>query len=129
MSFDDILDHFERNRKLYILGFVGISSLLMRGNIVRGAMGGANVRGAFANTASFIFRSPQTINITTVLDRGGRGHPGWPVQNLETKRVFFSQQQAADAFGIPKSVMSGHIRGKFPDIDGLHFQRVNLAAA
>jgi hypothetical protein len=98
----------------------------MRSNIIQGVMGESGVQGAPTNTASLIFRNKQTINITTVLDREGRGHPGWPVRNLESKRIFFSQKEAAEAFGIPAPLMSGHIHGKFPDIDGLHFERVNL---
>jgi hypothetical protein len=81
------------------------------------------------NTASLIFRSPQTVNITAVLDREGRGHPGWPVRNLETKRIFFSQREAAMTFDIPEGILSGHITGKFPDANGLHFERVNLMEA
>ena len=128
--FDGLTNHVKRYKVAYSLGagiaVAGITCLIMRSNIARGAMGGANTRGEFANTASLIFRSPQTVNVTTVLDRGGRGHPGWPVQNLETKRVFFSQKQAAEAFGIPEQILSGHLNGKFPNVDDLHFQRVNL---
>ena len=62
-----------------------------------------------------------------MIDREGRGHPGWPVRNLETKHVFLSQKEAANAFNIPESLMSGHINGKFPDVDGLHFERINFA--
>jgi hypothetical protein len=128
--FKNVKSHFERHKVAYSLGagvaVAGITCLIMRGTGVRGAPGVSGVRGAPTNIASFIFRSPQTVNITTVLDREGRGHPGWPVRNLETKRIFFSQKEAADAFGIRKGVMSGHINGKFPDIDGLHFERVNL---
>lgn len=79
-----------------------------------------------ANIASHFSFGDKTINITTVLNRAGRGHPGWPVQNLETNQVFFSQKQAADAFGISETFLSGHLQGKYPDANGLHFQRVNL---
>jgi hypothetical protein len=103
----------------------------MRRNIARGVMGESGPQRGPANTASFsfMFKSPQKINITTVLDREGRGHPGWPVRNLETKNIFFSQKQAAEAFNIPQNVLSGHLKGKFSDVDGLHFERVNLVPA
>ena len=130
---DKFKAHIKRHKTVYIsvgTGVVvaGITMVIMRSNIARGAMGGANARGAFANTASrsFLFHSPQTINVQTVLDRGGRGHPGWPVQNLETKRIFFSQKEAAKAFDIPEKILSAHITGKFSDADGMHFYRVNL---
>jgi len=130
---DGIKAHVVRNKKVYIIGGVvviaGITYTIMRSNVARGATGGANARGAFANTASIKFANKSRINITTVVDRGGRGHPGWPVQNTETKQVFFSQKQAANAFDIPEKVLSAHLQGKFPDVDGLHFERVNLVPA
>ena len=85
-----------------------------------------DARGASGNTASFVFKNNQTINVTGVLDREGRGHPGWPVRNLETKHVFLSQKAAAEAFDIPATVLSGHLNGKFDNVDGLHFERVSL---
>lgn len=107
--------------------FAGITVLIMRSVAVQGGASENDAQGGLINTASLIFRNQQTINVTTVLDRDGRGHPGWPVRNLETKRVFFSQKEAADAFGVPEGLISGHIKGKFENVDGLHFERVNLA--
>ena len=129
----EVKAHIGRHKVAYFTGSVvviaGITYVIMRSNIAQGAMGGANARGGFANTASINFSNKARINITTVLDREGRGHPGWPVQNLETKQVFFSQRDAAKAFNIPEGVLSGHLQGKFPDVDNLHFERVNLVPA
>lgn len=128
--YERIKAHVGRHKSAYylgsLIGVAGITYLITRSNIGRGSMGGATGRGSVANTASFIFRNKQNIKITTVLEREGRGHPGWPVQNTETKQVFFSQKQAADAFDIPRQTLSAHLNGKFPDVDGLHFERVNL---
>jgi hypothetical protein len=135
VSSDDILSHFERHKIAYSFAvgvmIAGITTLIMRSKprpMWRGVEPMPNV--GFANTASrsFVFRSPQTINVASVLDREGRGHPGWPVQNLETKQVFFSQKQAANAFNIGEGTLSSHLKGKFPDADGLHFNRVNLVS-
>lgn len=126
--------HIERHRKFYYVGSLaavaGITYAITRSTIARGGMGeGLNAHGGLTNTASFIFRNKQTLNVTTVLDRESRGHPGWPVRNLETKKLFFSQREAANAFDIPEGRLSGHIKGLYPDVDGLHFERVNLASA
>lgn len=125
-------EHVRRNATIYItvggcLLSAGITYVVMRSNAARGVASEGNARGGLTNAASFNFRNKQTINVTTVLDREGRGHPGWPVRNIETKRIFFSQKEAAEVFGIPENVLSGHLNGKFPDVDGLHFERVSLS--
>lgn len=106
--------------------FTGITWAIMRSNVLRGGACESGLRGGPTNTASLVFRNKQTINVTTVLDREGRGHPGWPVRNVETKQVYLTQGAAAKAAGVTESLMSAHINGKFPDIDGLHYERVNL---
>ena len=82
--------------------------------------------GTGSNSASFNFKNTQTINVTTVLNREGSGHPGWPVRNKETNRIFFSQRDAANYFGIPEGNLSSHLHGKYDDANGLHFERVSL---
>lgn len=120
-------DHFKRNKDIYLfLGIAGITYYMMRSNIAQRGMSESGPQRGPANTASLIFRNKQVIKITNVLDREGRGHPGWPVRNLETKHIFFSQKQAAAAFDLNENVLSGHLNGKFPDANGLHFERVNL---
>jgi hypothetical protein len=130
---NEVKMHIKRHKVAYSFGagvvIAGITYTIVRSNIARGAMDGVTGRGPVANIASHFSFGDKTINVTTVLSRDGRGHPGWPVQNLETKQVFFSQKQAADAFGIPEKVLSGHIHGEFSDVDGLHFERVNLIPA
>jgi hypothetical protein len=107
----------------------GITYVITRSTAAHGGAGGGNALGGLTNTASFIFRNKQTIKVTAVLDREGRGHPGWPVRNEETKHIFFSQREAARAFDIPEGRLSGHIKGLYPDVDGLHFERINLVPA
>lgn len=119
-------DHKEAIIVAAAMSAAGITCAIMRGNAARGAAGEGSARGAVTNTSSFLFRSPQTVNVLTVVEREGRGHPGWPVRNLETKRIDLSQKSAAQHFGIPEKVLSGHLNGKFDDVDGLHFERVSL---
>lgn len=133
-SIEKIKTHVRDHKVFYTsLGsgvvFAGITYVIMRSIAAQGGASEDNAQGGLINTASLIFKSTQTVNVVTVLDREGRGHPGYPVRNLETKRVFLSQKDAAEAFKIPEGLLSGHINGKFPDVDGLHFERVNLMAA
>jgi hypothetical protein len=106
----------------------GITCIIMRSNIRQGWMDEGIGQGSMTNIASrsLSYKSPQMIKVINVLEREGRGHPGYPVRNLESKHVSLSQQEAADYFGISRQLLSGHLNGKFPDVDGLHFERVNL---
>lgn len=132
-----VKDHLRKHKEAYIAGgaclafgaLAGITWPLVRSNIPQRGVSEGIAQREITNTASLIFRNRQTINITTVLDREGRGHPGWPCRNLETKRIFFSQREAAMTFDIPEGILSGHLNGKFPDAHGLHFERVNLEQA
>lgn len=128
---EEIKEHIKKHKAVYSFAagsvvFAGITALIMRSNIARGEMGKDNARGELINTASFIFKNKQTINVTTVLDREGRGHPGWPCRNLETGHVEFSIIAMAKYFDIPANVLYGHLKGKFSEVDGLHFERVSL---
>lgn len=129
--------HLKENKKVYIaigatfvVTVAGFTLHIMRSKpcpMWEGVSSMPNV--GLVNTASLKFSNKSTINITTVLDREGRGHPGWPVRNLETKRIFFSQRDAADTFGIGEGTLSSHLNGKFSDANGLHFERVNIIEA
>jgi hypothetical protein len=136
---DKAVTHLREHKEAYAFGTVcliagvlaGIARPIVRSNTAQWGVGEGTARGGVANTASLslIFRNQQSIKVTTVLDREGRGHPGWPCRNLETKRTFLSQREAANYYGIPEGILSGHITGKFPDANGLHFERVNLVEA
>ena len=106
----------------------GITCVIMRSTAAQWGAGKGDAQWGSTNTASFNYRNKGTINVTTVIEREGRGHPGWPVRNLETKHIFLSQKAAAEAFGIPEGILSAHLNGKFPEANGLHFERVNLSA-
>lgn len=58
--------HVGQHKMAYSAGAVvviaGITYAIMRSNVARGATGGANARGGFANTASLVFRNkPSTL--------------------------------------------------------------------
>jgi len=131
---EKIKNHIQDHKVAYACGATavltaGITYLVVRSNAAQGGAGGGNAQGGLTNTASrsFLIKSPQTIIKTiNVLERDGRGHPGYPIRNLETKHIEFSQKAMADYFGISEGLLSGHLNGKFPDVDGLHFERVNF---
>lgn len=128
--FDEIKAHVARHKTAYSVGAVvviaGITYAIMRSTIAQGGMGVANAQGGFANTASFSFKNKQTINVINVLEREGRGHPGYPVMCIEDKLVYLSQKAASEAYNFAEGLLSGHLNGKFPDVDGRHFMRVSL---
>lgn len=45
----------------------------------------------------------------------------------ETGEVFASQNRAADLLKIPKSLLTGHLNGKFESANGLTFERIGEA--
>jgi hypothetical protein len=126
---EKIKQHIRDNREIYIAagaGLVagaGITLLITRGRHA----GIQGVPGTAENSVfvrPFNFLSPNTI--LTVFEREGRGHPGYIIQCLETGETFPSQVQAANVMNIPETLLSAHLRGKFPDVDGLHFERLGL---
>lgn len=78
----------------------------------------------------FIF-SDSTISDSTfvnVLERDGRGHPGYLTRCLETGLTYPSQKSAAAAFGFDKTHMSDHLHGRLENLGGYHFERICMAA-
>lgn len=107
-------------------GFAVFTYSIMRGHYADG-------RGLSGNSTEFnvrplSFLSKQNVNtkIVNVVEREGRGHPGYIVRCKETGDIFQAQYLAAEAFNIPKSVLAGHLNGKFDDVDGLHFERIGV---
>lgn len=66
--------------------------------------------------------------IVNVLEREGRGHPGYLVLHKETDVVYPSQKVAADAFDINYKHMSDHLNGRKEHVNNQHFERVKLTA-
>lgn len=125
-----VRSHYEQHQTAYQIGaFVVVAAItytIMRSNVLQRGAGISILPRGVTNTASFVFKNKQTINVITVVKRSGRGHPGWPVQNKETLRTFFTQGEAARWANSYESVMSGHLQGKIPDVNGLHFEHVSL---
>lgn len=127
--------HFEENKKFYIgiacgVALAGITWLIVRERYAAiaqlGRIGPSTAESSVAVRPLSFFsnRSP----IVTVVHSGDRGHPGFRVRNLETGEEFVSQTAAAKAFGISQSNLSNHLNGKYAHAEGLHFERITMAA-
>lgn len=131
--FDGIKAHVGRHKVAYSVGTIvviaGITCVIMRSYVAQGATSISDAQGGLTNTASFNFSNKPTINVITVLERSGRGHPGYPVMCLEDNIVYLSQKLAAEAYDFTEGLLVGHLAGKFPDVDGRHFIRVSLPVA
>jgi hypothetical protein len=67
-------------------------------------------------------------NITTVIESGRQGPPSWVVRCRETGEVFVSQRAASIGKGIAEANISKHLNGFQDSAEGLHFERICLAA-
>jgi hypothetical protein len=131
----DIRNHFEKYKTWYIIGgtgvgVAGITWAITRGyhtsvprglesSVPRGLDGPAKV-----TVSPLAFFSKQNNNTIAVIERGGRGHPGYPVWCPETNQFWRSQNAVAKDWGVSDSIVSGHVRGKLPDINGNHLHRI-----
>jgi hypothetical protein len=130
--FDKIKAHFERNKTRYyigsIVGVAGITCIIMRGqsSVVRNAASEGVTDLLSSSVRPLAFFSKQIVNIVTVIEREGRGHPGYLTICEETKEIFRTQGAAARHIGVTATAMSRHMLGDLPHINGLHFTRVAL---
>ena len=133
---EDIRNHFQKNKNAYMAGaagilFAGITCRIMKGSypdvlrvsessVPRVLDGPAKV----TVTPLSLFSNRMTNNIVTVIEREGRGHPGYLVRCLETNEIFTSQYEAARQLGVWPSIVSGHLNGKLADVAGKHLERI-----
>lgn len=130
-----VLKHFQEHKKIYQgaaagVAFAGITSLIMRSNagiprvpesrIPRVLDGPTKV----TVTPFSLLSNRQTNNIVNVIHKEGPGHPGYPVWDLDDKKLYFTQGEVAKALGTWGSVVSGHLNGKLDDVNGHHLIRV-----
>jgi hypothetical protein len=99
------------------ISIAGITCVIMRGSDA----GIHRVPEAIAIRPLSIFSRQ---NVVTVIERDGRGHPGYLVQCVETGQIFPSQDAAARSVGAYPSILSSHLQGKHPDVYGFHFKRM-----
>lgn len=119
--------HFKKNQVAYAFAFMGIAGIMLKGRHsgIPSAPEGSDIIGI--RPISILSR--QTNNIVAVIEREGRGHPGFPVECIETGQKFLSQGMAAVAAGTSEVNMSKHINGKLDHINRLHYRRIPAAFA
>lgn len=60
----------------------------------------------------------------SVVERVGRGHPGYLTRCLENNLVYKSQRAAADALNLNPAHLSDHLNGLRDHVGGMHFERL-----
>lgn len=134
---EKIKTHIYKHRVVYSCSVTavvvaGITFIVMRGRyaeIKRVSDEDLILNKLFVRPFNFLSNNNDiNANIITVIEREGRGHPGYIVRCLETGEVFLSQTQAAIVMEIPATVISDHLRGKFDHANGYHFERICAAA-
>lgn len=74
---------------------------------------------------SILSRGQKTITkIVQVVEREGRGHPGYRIYSPEHDHIFPTQFEYAKAIGEAPDKVSRYLAGKIPDINGMHPQRI-----
>ena len=122
---EKIKKHFHENKKVYIAGGV---CLVVGG--VAGAIGGvfSSRKGiAMVVDAYKLQINSPTTNIITQFILPALGDPGNVVQCLETGTTYASQGQAARELGVSATNVGNHLRGKIPDLNGLHLKVLGKA--
>lgn len=137
-----VKQHLKDNKKFYIgLGIgvciAGITYAIMRGRHVRLPMQ-SHLLGTSTHAIpptgnkGFIFCESSfhksTLNLVNVMEREGRGHPGYLTRCVETGLTYLTQTEAALANGIHPTRMSDHLNGRLSHVGGLHFERICMAA-
>jgi len=139
MNKEKIKEHIKEHLVEYALGVAtvaaGITYLVMRGQcsgLQRGPEDATTKlqRGldtmVSASIRPFNFFSTNNNHVVQVVEREGRGHPGYLIEKLGSKERFLSQHELAKTLGVSDSIVSGHLKGKIPDILGEQYVRVGV---
>jgi hypothetical protein len=68
------------------------------------------------------------MNNVSYISADRQGPPSWVVRCKETGDIFTSQNSAAVKMNIPANNLSQHLNGVRDHVNGLHFERICLAA-
>jgi hypothetical protein len=124
--FNRIKSHFRENKKYYLVGTGGV---IVGAVVVVGTLYGMGGSIQIVDAYKLQINSPTTNNVWQVIEVWRKGPPSWVVRNKNTGELFLSQTQAALANDVTPKMMSDHMRGVLPHLNGEVFERVALAAA
>ena len=127
--YNEIKEHIKRHKTTYAcaataVGVATFTCIIMRDRhaVLQTGADGSDV--TTMRSLSFNFLAKESGNVTTTISRDGRGHPGYITRWLEGMTDYETQGLAAQEHGVKPSIMSLHIQGRIPDINGDHFSRV-----
>ena len=121
--------HWEQYKWWYIgagvVVAVGVGAYILGKNTINDRISMNDVDMGNHNVASPAINNG-VLNYTVEANR--QGPPSWVVRCIETGDVFSSQNKAAEELGISSTNISYQLNGIKPDINGLHFERICMAA-
>lgn len=114
-----VKDHFKKYKFAYIAGTagiaVGVAGTLL---VCSGSSGNQAVQKVTALKTGDITQNVVQVHMTRP------GPKSFVVQCIETQETWPSIRQAAQGLGVSPSLISGHLKGKFPSVDGFTFTKL-----
>ena len=123
---DKIKAHWEKYKQTYITVGVGVVVVVTIFIVARKTAPTLNIGKSAVVTDVKQFVTKGDLNYTITSNR--QGPPSWVVRCIETGDVFSSQNEAAKTLGINTSILSKQLNGLTESINGLHFERICMAA-
>jgi hypothetical protein len=113
---EQIKKHFVDNQKLYIGVGIGIVVTAVAVVVFK-----TSPQVAITNPALVNWKPTSNIIQVQMVRPGPKS---FVIQCLETQRTWPSMREAAKDLGINPMAISNHLKGKFPDAGGLHFEKL-----
>lgn len=114
---DDVVEHVKKHKEAYIVGALGVLGIVITVVILKNHT--INNFDASGNSGALLIQ-PKIENFNFV----SPGNGGNVIHDTTTGVIYPSQNAAAEALGVSKSLMSGHIQGKIPDLRGHVLEKV-----
>lgn len=114
---EKIKKHFSDNKKLYLGVGIGVTVTAVAVVVFRSA----STQVAITNPALVNWKPVSNVIQVQMVRPGPKA---FVIQCLEDQRVWPSIRAAADDLNISASSLGSHLKGKFPDAGGLHFEKL-----